>query len=210
MRSSAHVVLACSSRMWLGGRCFVPSRKPPGAVGSLGDASTVPVAIGSGRQNHVGSRLCALDTHCQPKSSCACRPRSPAHNALAHGRRGGGRWDGASGMPYLCRYLGRDYLPTYLLVGRIDRLHSSRQPPTRHTAETDTSLCTSPRVCACACINNSVHQYANNKSVRRLSLLVWNISQEERVGNGVARWQREWVRRGVVHLSAKQVWRRST
>lgn len=77
MRSSACVVLACS-RMWLGGRCFVPSRKPPGAVGSLGDASTVPVAIGSGRQNHVGPRLCALG-HCQPKSSCACRLRSPPH-----------------------------------------------------------------------------------------------------------------------------------
>lgn len=36
------------------------------------------------------------------------------------------------------------------------------------------------------------------------------FSQEERVGNGVARWQREWMRPGVVHLSAKQVWRRST
>lgn len=60
VRSSVYVVLACS-RMWLGGRCFVPSRKPPGAAGSLGDASKVPVAIGSGRQNHVGSRLCALD-----------------------------------------------------------------------------------------------------------------------------------------------------
>lgn len=52
----------CSaSAWWAGGQavgslggCFVPSRKPPGAVGWLGDASTVPVAISSGRQNHVG------------------------------------------------------------------------------------------------------------------------------------------------------------
>lgn len=39
------------------GGCFIPSRKPPGAVGSRGDASTRSVATKVDRQSHAGWTL---------------------------------------------------------------------------------------------------------------------------------------------------------
>lgn len=57
------------------GGCFIPSRKPPGAVGSPGDASSVPVATGGDRQDHARSRLCGICVHTRTHASTRTRGR---------------------------------------------------------------------------------------------------------------------------------------